>query len=64
MRKMQSDDPLCASNFMRNSGLQGDFLLAGQIGTIPILRHQKVWVGGFAKWQFLKMFSTIFMLLT
>ena len=26
-RKMQSDDPLCASNFMRNSGLQGDFLL-------------------------------------
>ena len=47
---------------MRNSGLQGDFLLAGQIGTIPILRHQKVWVGGFAKWQFLKMFSTIFII--
>ena len=30
------------------------------LGTIPILRQQRNWVGGAEKWQFLLMFSTIY----
>ena len=37
------------------------FLL--QLGTIPILRQQKNWVGGSRKWPVLLTFSTVFVLL-
>ena len=33
------------------------------VGTILILRLKKDWFGGLMEWQFLLMFSTIFMLL-
>ena len=33
------------------------------LGAIPILYQQEGWVGGFGKWQFLLMFSTVFMLI-
>ena len=32
------------------------------LGTIPILRQQKDWVGRVRKWPFLMMFSNVFML--
>ena len=34
------------------------------LGTIPILRQQKDWVGGFRKRHFLLTFSTVFTLVT
>ena len=34
------------------------------LGTITMLRQQKDWVGGFRKWQFLLMFSTVFLMHT
>ena len=33
------------------------------IGTIPILRQQKDWVGGSKKWPVLLMFDTVLMLI-
>ena len=33
-----------------------------RLGTIPILRQQKDWVGGFGKWPIFLTFSTVFML--
>ena len=38
-------------------------LLPYYIGTIPILRQQKEWVGGLRKWSVLLTFSTVFMLI-
>ena len=32
------------------------------LGTIPIFRQKKDWVGGVGKWPFLLMFSTVLML--
>ena len=39
-----------------------DFKLS--YGTIPILRQQKNWMGGFGKWPFLPMSSTVFIIHT
>ena len=38
-------------------------LLRDGIGTIPILRQPKDWVGGPRKWPVLLTFSTVFMLI-
>ena len=34
--------------------------VGASLGTIPILRQQRNWVGGVNKWQFLLKFSTIY----